>query len=328
VISLVTNILFFQYNSSLNSQEILINGGFLVLTVGIISVVLIQSRYVLTKKEIIARLALAATNDQLEIQKSLIEVKNKEITDSINYAQRIQLAILPDKQEIYTSLPQSFALYKPKDIVSGDFYFFTKKHDTVFIAAVDCTGHGVPGAFMSMIASEKLNEAVDQSSDLSEILRLVNLGIKKSLKQSEQNDDSTRDGMDLALCTIDLKNKYVNFAGANRPFWLIKKGSEIVEEIKATKKAIGGFTEDDQLFERHEIALEDGDTFYLCTDGYADTFNGENGKKLTTKKLKEILLEIQDLSMSDQENYLDVFIEDWKSGTEQVDDILVIGVRL
>ena len=327
-ISLVMNILFFQYNSTLSSQEIVINGGFLVLTVGIISIVLIQSRYVLTKKEIIARLALAATNEQLEIQKTLIEIKNKEITDSINYAQRIQQAILPDKQDIYTSLPESFALYKPKDIVSGDFYFFAKKHNTIFIAAVDCTGHGVPGAFMSMIASEKLNEAVGQSSNLSEILRLLNFGIKTSLKQSEQNEESTRDGLDLALCSIDNENRVVNFTGANRPFWIIKKGSKIVEEIKATKKAIGGFTEDDQFFESHEISLNEGDTFYLCTDGYADTFNGETGKKLTTKKFKEIIVEIQDLSMSDQENYLDVFIEDWKSGTEQIDDILVIGIRL
>ncbi|MEY3237844.1 MAG: hypothetical protein RI883_1945 [Bacteroidota bacterium] len=328
IVSFIVNILFFQYNSSLTSEEILINGGFLVLTVAIISVVLIQSRYVLTKKEIIARLALAATNDQLEIQKSLIEEKNKEITDSINYAQRIQQAILPDKEEIYNSLPQSFALYKPKDIVSGDFYFFAKNHDTIFIAAVDCTGHGVPGAFMSMIASEKLNDAVNQSSDLSEILKILNIGIKTSLKQSEQNDESTRDGMDLALCAVDTKNRIVKFTGANRPLWIIKKSSELLEEIKATKKAIGGFTEDDQFFESHEIKLNEGDTFYLCTDGFADTFNGENGKKLTTKKFKEIIVEIQELSMSDQENFLNVFIEDWKAGTEQIDDILVIGVRL
>ena len=148
------------------------------------------------------------------------------------------------------------------------------------------------------------------------------------MKQSEQNEESTRDGLDLALCSIDNENRVVNFTGANRPFWIIKKGSKIVEEIKATKKAIGGFTEDDQFFESHEISLNKGDTFYLCTDGYADTFNGETGKKLTTKKFKEIIVEIQDLSMSDQENYLDVFIEDWKSGTEQIDDILVIGIRL
>ncbi len=328
VVSLIANVLFFHYNSALTTQEILINGGFLVLTVAIISVVLIQSRYVLTKKEIIARLALAKTNDELEIQKSLIEEKNKEITDSINYAQRIQQAILPDKQEIYNSLPKSFVLYKPKDIVSGDFYFFVQKHDTIFIAAVDCTGHGVPGAFMSMIASEKLNDAVDQSTDLSEILRLLNIGIKTSLKQSEQNEESTRDGMDLALCSIDSKSRNVTFVGANRPFWFIKKGSQIVTEIKATKNAIGGFTEENQLFESHKITLEEGDTFYLCTDGFADTFNGETGKKLTTKKFKEILVEIQELSMSKQEKHLDSFIENWKSGTEQIDDILVIGVQL
>ena len=328
ILSLIANGIYFHLNSQLTIDEILINGGLLVLTVGIICVVLIQSRYTLTKKEIIARLALAVTIDELEVQKELIEDKNKEITDSINYAQRIQRAILPNLDDVSKAFPQSFVLYKPKDIVSGDFYFYTQKHHLHFIAAVDCTGHGVPGAFMSMIGAEKLNEAVEQSADTSKILKLLNTGIKTSLKQSEVNDDSTRDGMDLALCSVDTSKRVINYAGANRPLWIIRKGREEVEEIKATKTAIGGFTEVSQEFESSSIQLEEGDTFYLCTDGYADTFNGETGKKMNTKRFKEILVEIQQLSMHEQERYLASFLEKWKGDEEQVDDILVIGVRL
>jgi len=328
VLSLIANGIYFHLNSQLSTEEILINGGLLVLTVGIISVVLIQSRYVLTKKEIIARLALAVTIDELEVQKELIEDKNKEITDSINYAQRIQQAILPNLDEIASAFQNSFILYKPKDIVSGDFYFYTKKHSSHYIAAVDCTGHGVPGAFMSMIGAEKLDESVQQSPDTSIILKQLNTGIKTSLKQSEENDASTRDGMDLALCSVDVNTRIVKFAGANRPIWIIRNGANELEEIKATKKAIGGFTEYSQEFESHEIHFNEGDTFYLCTDGFADTFNGETGKKLNTKRFKEILFEIQSLTMSQQESYLNKFIEDWKGEIEQIDDILVIGIRL
>lgn len=327
-ISIIANGVFFHFYSALPVNEILINGGLLVLTVGIISVVLIQSRYTLTKKEIIARLALVVTIDKLEVQKDLIQEKNREITDSINYAQRIQSAILPNLEEITTAFPSSFVLYRPKDIVSGDFYFYTKKHNLDFIAAVDCTGHGVPGAFMSMIGAEKLDEGVELSSNTSEILRILNTGIKTSLKQSDLNDDSTRDGMDLALCSVDTTNRVVNYSGANRPIWIIRKGATEVEEIKATKKAIGGFTAFSQTFENHTIQLNEGDAFYLCSDGYADTFNGETGKKMNTKRFKEMLIEIQSLTMDQQQKQLSNFLDNWKGKEEQVDDILVIGVRL
>ncbi len=262
-----------------------------------------------------------------EEQKSLVEEKNKEITDSINYALRIQQAFLPDKKEIYSSLPQSFILFKPKDIVSGDFYFFHKNTESVFIAAVDCTGHGVPGAFMSMVGSERLTDAVQQSNNTSEILSLLNKGVKTSLKQSSK-DESTRDGMDIAICSVDTKNRIVKYAGANRPVWIIRNGQTAVEEIKATKVAIGGLTNDAQHFDTHEIKLQQGDTFYICTDGYADQFSGKDGKKLMTRKLKEILVSIQNKTMQEQEQHLDNFVEDWKAGTEQVDDILVIGIRV
>jgi serine phosphatase RsbU (regulator of sigma subunit) len=265
---------------------------------------------------------------EVEQSKHVIEEKNKDITDSINYAKRIQKAMLPHRKDIWTAFPQSFVLFKPKDIVSGDFYFFHKNGQTAFIASADCTGHGVPGAFMSMVGAGKLNDAVAQSTDTSEILSLLNKGIKSALKQSETDESATRDGMDIALCSVDTNARIVKYAGANRPIWIIRKGSAAVEEIKATKKAIGGFTEDSQHFDSHEIQFEKGDTFYISTDGFADTFGGNEAKKVTTKRFKEILVSIQDKTMKEQEHHLDSFIEKWKGGTEQIDDILVIGVRL
>jgi len=268
------------------------------------------------------------SRDEIEKSKHIIEEKNKDITDSINYAKRIQKAMLPHLKDISTSFPQSFVLFKPKDIVSGDFYFFHKNENIVFIAAADCTGHGVPGAFMSLIGSDKLHDAVLESSDTSEILSLLNKGVKTALKQSETDDKSTRDGMDIALCSVDSVNRIVKYAGANRPMWIIRKGQIIIEEIKATKNAIGGFTEDSQHYDTHVLRLQQGDTFYISTDGYADTFGGNEGKKISTKKFKDILLSIQDKSLKEQEKHLDDFVENWKAGTEQVDDILVIGIRL
>lgn len=264
---------------------------------------------------------------EVEKSKLVVEEKHKSITDSINYAKRIQQAKLPKKEEIYAALTNCFVLFKPKDIVSGDFYFFHKNNQHLFIAAADCTGHGVPGALLSMVCSERLHEAVSLSTNTSEILNQLNKGIKTSLHQSE-NFDSTRDGMDIALCAVNTEKGIVKYSGANRPLWVIRKGMTKVEEIKGTKKAIGGYTEDNQHFDTHEINLQAGDSFYIFSDGYADTFGGEAGKKLMTKKFKEILLNIQHKPMPEQEAHLESFIENWKAGTEQVDDILVIGVRL
>ncbi|MES2593211.1 MAG: tetratricopeptide repeat protein [Bacteroidota bacterium] len=263
----------------------------------------------------------------IQEQKKVVEEKNKDITDSINYAKRIQRAMLPHRRDIWTVFPKSFVLFKPKDIVSGDFYFFHKNDQSTFIAVADCTGHGVPGAFMSMIGAGKLNDAVSESSDPSKILSLLNKGIKTALKQSDGNE-STRDGMDIALCAIDVENRIVKYAGANRPIWIVRKGQNEVDEIKATKKAIGGLTEDNEYFDSHELKLQQGDTFYICTDGYADQFGKLTGKKLMTKKLKEVIIEIQNKPMKEQELYLDNFVENWKAGAEQVDDILIIGIQM
>lgn len=260
-------------------------------------------------------------------QKKLLQEKNNDITDSIKYAKRIQQSKLPVKTDFSSLFPDSFILFKPKDIVSGDFYYFQKVKNLTFIAAADCTGHGVPGAIMSMICSEKLEEAISTSENTSEILETVNRRVKLSLKQTD-SEESTRDGMDIALCAIDKEKRILTYSGAYRPLWILRNGQHTIEEIKATRSAIGGSTPEDQFFESHEIQLQQGDTIYTFTDGYADQFNGKTGKKVMTKKLKDLLLHIQPKTMSEQETYLDHFIENWKAGTEQVDDMLIIGIRL
>jgi serine phosphatase RsbU (regulator of sigma subunit) len=264
---------------------------------------------------------------ELQNVKMQVELKNHEITDSINYAKRIQQSKLPTEESIYETLNNSFVLYKPKDIVSGDFYYFKNKNNKVYIAAADCTGHGVPGAFMSLIGHEKIDNLVAENSSVSDILNKLNIEIKTTLKQSDKKD-STKDGMDIALCLINKNNQTVEYAGANRPLWLIRNNSNSVEEIKPTKSAIGGITDDSCHFKKHELQLEKGDSFYIFTDGYPDQFGGMHGKKLMTKNFKEILISIQSKTMQKQKEYLNDYFHEWIVNTEQIDDVLVIGVKL
>ncbi|HTB06942.1 MAG TPA: SpoIIE family protein phosphatase [Bacteroidia bacterium] len=268
-------------------------------------------------------------NDELDFQNKSIEQKNREITDSISYAKRIQNAILPEPATIREILPDSFILFKPKDIVSGDFYFFLHNKENIYFGAADCTGHGVPGAFMSLIGYEKLYDASHQTSHTGEILSIVNKGIRKSLRQSADKG-SSRDGMDIALCCIQKDGDEVklSFSGANRPLWVIRQGSDTLEEYKPTKKAIGGFTEEDQGFDVFKTNVSKGDTLYMFSDGYTDQFGGEKGKKLTSKRFKDLLLEIRHLDMAEQAKRLENFIDKWKQREEQLDDILVLGVRI
>lgn len=263
---------------------------------------------------------LKGANDKLS-------VAFQDIKDSINYAKKIQDAILPLDEEINKALPQSFVLFKPRDVVSGDFYWFTKKENKVFIAAVDCTGHGVPGAFMSMIGNSLLNEIVNQkgSHDAAGILKQLHDGIRVSLKQDRDSFES-KDGMDLAFVVIDTSTNTLQYAGAKRPLYCFLKDE--FREIKADKQSIGGLQiESTFQYINHHIDLQKGDTFYLFTDGYVDQFGGEKGKKFSSKRLKDVLAEIQNLSLAEQEDTLNTSIEKWKTGMEQIDDILIIGFR-
>jgi len=256
-----------------------------------------------------------------------LEIAYKDINDSINYAKKIQNAMLPDSAQLPSNFPESFILFKPKDILSGDFYWFKKVEDTFFTAVADCTGHGIPGALMSMIGIEKLNNVILKTKETSEILKQLNESIEIALCQSTRYEHS-QDGMDIALCSIDKKNNILKFAGANRPIWIIRQGQKDLEEIKGTKKAIGGLsTNFPSNFDTHSIKLQKGDTIYIFSDGYADQFGGEKKKKLTTKKFKQLILSVQDKTMHQQKVHLNNFFEDWKAELEQVDDILLIGIR-
>lgn len=264
---------------------------------------------------------------KIKLRTTELSIKNKELTDSINYAKHIQKAKLPDKNDIYKALPESFILFRPKDIVSGDFYFFQENNNTIILACADCTGHGVPGALMSMMCSEQLSNATINNNSVSDILQQLNIGIKNSLNQSESNP-YTQDGMDIAICAIDTKKNKINYAGANRPLWIIRQDENKVDEIKGTRVGLGGTTPKEQNFDEHELKLKKGDTFYIFSDGYGDQFGGEKGKKLKIKKFREILFSIQDKSMKEQKIFLEKFANEWIGEHEQVDDVLVIGVRL
>jgi serine phosphatase RsbU (regulator of sigma subunit) len=261
-------------------------------------------------------------------QKAEIEHKNQEITDSINYAKRIQEAILPPIHEIVKTWDNSFVFYQPKDIVSGDFYWFNKINENEFLIAVaDCTGHGVPGGFMSMICSDKLNDAAKQTANPAEILFTANNNIKKTLRQG-QSEGGSKDGMEIALLHVNTKSKKVRYSGANRPLWLLKNLQTDIEEIKPTKASIASFTEYDFEYGLHEFELQQGDQLYLTSDGYPDQFGGPDGKKFMSKNMKKLILQHKHESMLEQGNCIKKHIEDWMRGFEQVDDLLVIGIRL
>jgi ligand-binding sensor domain-containing protein/serine phosphatase RsbU (regulator of sigma subunit) len=273
-----------------------------------------------------------ARTAELKIEKQKVEAAHKDIKDSINYAKKIQEAILPEEEEIRTHLKEYFILYKPKDIVAGDFYWFypvVKNQITegVLIAAADCTGHGVPGAFMSMIGSTFLNEIVKKGVIMpNRILDELNINIRRALKQNTELSQS-RDGMDIALCYIDFKNSTLYYSGANRPCVVISNGE--LRETKPDKFPIGGLQrEKEDQFTLNEIKICKGDMIYLFSDGYADQFGGPEGKKFMYRQLKDVLLSVSSQDMTEQKRLLDERMNTWKAHTEQVDDILIMGIKI
>jgi ligand-binding sensor domain-containing protein/serine phosphatase RsbU (regulator of sigma subunit) len=312
-----------------------------------------KTRYLLAAKLMLEEQVKERTIEIEQKNQSLIDknleiiTKNKEITDSINYAKKIQEAILPSTQSFRNLFPKAFILYQPKDIVSGDFYWFAdikaksknqSDENDIYLAVADCTGHGVPGAFMCMIGSSLLNQIVQENNDFrpSNTLEQLHTGIREALKQQETE---ARDGMDIALCHINRKKQQIEFAGALRSL-LVYRGNTykekfapehagiFVQEIQADKHPIGGLqSEAKRQFTNHTIPYYPGDTIYLFTDGFADQFGGPKGKKLMSKNFKEILSSVQDKNMLEQYNHLDNFLKEWKDGYDQVDDILVVGIR-
>ena len=296
---------------------------------------LIKEKRVLEEKVIERTTEVTHQKEEIEKQKSLIEEKNKDITDSINYAERIQQAFLPDVQRMKNALPDSFVLFHPRDIVSGDFYWFNeleRKQSKMFlIAAADCTGHGVPGAFMSMINTSLLNETVNAKKIIKPnlILDEVRRSIITLLKQTGEQGGQ-KDGMDVALVRLKLTADKItlDYAGANNSLYLIRNDNrEVLEEVDPDPMPVS-VSDRTYDYTNNVIELNKGDTFYIFTDGYADQFGGPNGKKFKYPPLKKLLISIQDKPMDVQRQILNTTIQNWMDGFEQVDDILIIGVRV
>ncbi|MBD0405225.1 7TM diverse intracellular signaling domain-containing protein [Flammeovirga sp. EKP202] len=276
--------------------------------------------------------SLEKQNEEIESQKRELSKKNEKITASINYAQRIQKAILPSTQAIQHSFPESFILFKPKDIVSGDFYWHYDTPTHAFIAAIDCTGHGVPGAFMSMIGERLLKQIVvtDKTTDPGIILDHLNYYIKVELHKQVEGKGALKDGMDLCMCVYDKKNSLLTFAGAKNPLYYIEKDN--FGHIKGDKFSIGSADTDTFEYTTHEVKITSPTDFYIATDGYQDQFGGPINRKIGGKKFRDLLEMIHKLPMQKQSMALEQFLERWMTGegkTElQIDDILIIGFHL
>ena len=258
---------------------------------------------------------------QIEAQARL-EEQHKEITDSINYAKRIQSAILPPKKIVKEYLQDSFILYKPKDLVAGDFYWMEHSDGKVFFAAADCTGHGVPGAMVSVVCNNALNRSVREFG-MNTTGGILDKTKELVIKEFANSEDDVKDGMDIALCCLD-GNK-LTYSGANNPLWIVRN-QEIIE-IKADKQPIGKF-EFEKPFTTHEMDLFKGDSLYIFSDGYQDQFGGDKGKKYKTGNLKKLLLSVQNHSMEKQRDLLNDEFENWRGSIEQIDDVCIIGVRI
>ena len=288
---------------------------------------LAENERILEQKVIERTEEVVRQKGELEQQKMRIEELYKDVTDSIKYAKRLQDSILPPDSKITNLIPDSFVLFKPKDIVSGDFYWLEETEDKIHLAAVDCTGHGVPGAFMSLVGANALNIAVKgtKTNTPAEIMTELNRITSESLNKSEGNSN-VRDGMDLAMISFSKDFKEMEYSGANNPLYQLR-GDEITQ-TKADKFAIGSFEYGEQEYTNHSIDIQKGDLIYIFSDGYADQFGGEKGKKFMYKQFRETLMSIKNLPIKEQGEILNEKIESWRGNYEQIDDILVIGVRI
>ncbi len=288
------------------------------------------------KQKIKANEQLHVQNIQLQKQKNIIdqnnrelEKKNRQILDSIEYASKIQEAILPSQKAIEATFTESFIIYKPKDIVSGDFYWFSKQNEKIYIAAVDCTGHSVPGAFMSMMGNTLLNEIINEKKiqKPSEILKQLNFGIVKALKK-QNAEVVSEDGMDISICCIDIDNKKLELGAANHSIFIIK--DKKLEIIEGDIYSIGDsfFAPEDTKFMNHELAASAGTTIYIFSDGFQDQFGGKNNKKFMAENFKQIILKNADIPMNQQKEKLIKAFENWRGNNVQTDDVLVIGIKL
>ncbi|MGC9374648.1 MAG: tetratricopeptide repeat protein [Bacteroidales bacterium] len=272
-------------------------------------------------------LVLFKKNKKIRQAKDKLTYQKKQITDSIEYASKIQTAILPPDEFITQLIPEHFIFYKPRDIVSGDFYWVTEKNNKIVIAVVDCTGHGVPGAFMSMLGVAILNEIVntDEEQKANTILNHLRERIKKSLHQTGKENE-TKDGMDISLCVLDKTNNILQFAGAYNSLFIISDNQSTT--IKGDRMPIGIYRNEKESFTNHEINIHQGDMLYMFTDGYVDQFGGKNKRKFRIAPFRDLLFTIHDKSIDEQKKTLETKFNTWKGSLEQIDDVLVFGFRI
>ena len=308
----------------LKQQKIVIT-IFVTLCVFILGLALMVYRNYRAKNK--ANIILEKQKVEIIEQKKVIEVKNHEIVDSINYAKKIQLAVLPDLTHFESKFNDAFVLFMPKDIVSGDFFWIHQTEDALFYATADCTGHGVPGGFMSILNNSLLNEVVIEKKihEPGDVLDMLRLKVIKALKQQGKTGEQ-QDGMDLSFCKIDSTFSKLSYAAANNPIWMVRNGSLI--EHPANSQPIGISYFKINQFDQKTIELKKGDIVYTFTDGYADQFGGEKGKKFMTKRLKETLISIHSMPLQKQRDELESRFRNWQGDNEQVDDVLIIGVKI
>ncbi len=259
-------------------------------------------------------------------QKERISKQKKSLTDSIQYARRIQNAVLPPMDLIKSLLPEHFILFKPRNIVSGDYYWLTQIENKTILAVADCTGHGVPGAFMSMLGISLLNQVVGHNKNISvnEILNEMRDAVKKSLRQTGKSNEA-KDGMDMVVVIFDRETQTLEYAGANNPIYIVRN-KELIE-LKPDKMPIGVHVIEDKMFTKNEFSFQNGDAVYAFSDGFADQVGGNARKKFMSKNFKQLLTDISENSMEKQREMLNETIENWRGDEDQVDDILVVGVR-
>lgn len=262
----------------------------------------------------------------IEEKNRLVELKNREIMDSISYAKRIQTAILPPEKLVKEFLINSFILYKPKDIVAGDFYWMEALDDTIIFAAADCTGHGVPGALISVVCHNALNRSVREFG-LTDPGAILDKTRDIIIQEFAKSEDDVNDGMDISLCALHLETLAVEWSGANNPLWIVRNETNEVEEVKANKQPIGKYSKY-EAFHTHHLQLHKGDSLYLFTDGFADQFGGPEAKKYKSKSMKDLILRVKDASMEEQKHLFETEFETWKGKLEQVDDVCVLGIRV
>ena len=288
---------------------------------------LAENERVLEQKVVERTEEVVKQKEEIETKTKELEILFKQVTDSIHYAKRIQEAILPPNSLVKSILPQSFVLYKPKDIVSGDFYWIDQKDDWSYFAAVDCTGHGVPGAFMSIVGYNLLKDILKNTDSIepSIIMDKMNDGVANTL-HTNSSEKETKDGMDMTLCALNHNTLELHFAAAFNPLYLIRNNELI--QYKADKFPVGSFIGEKQSFTNNVIQLQKDDIIYIFSDGYADQFGGPKGKKFMAGNFRNLLLEVSSEPIEKQKNILDNNIETWRGNLEQVDDILIIGVKI